>query len=102
MENRKGLAAFVVAVFVVCLTAGIPTMVSATNVTVGLGLGTAPEWEGSDDYEAVPLFVVEPLDSSSFSGHAVLRKLLFSCSPPGAALPAGIPLPTAACELSPS
>jgi outer membrane protein len=80
MKNHKILATLVATVLVTCLMTGDPATVSAADVSLGLGVGATPDYEGSDDYEAwpIPLLSVEWPNHMSLdlSGNAIHANLL--------------------------
>ena len=55
MKKRKAQIFLMVGAVMVCLMMGLTSAARAADVTVGLGLGVAPEYEGSEDYQAVPI-----------------------------------------------
>ena len=55
MKTPKTLVVLLVAVVVAGVVGGIPVPVQAAKVSLGAGVGAAPDYEGSEDYEAVPL-----------------------------------------------
>lgn len=56
MRNRKQLPIILAALVIAVLQAGSPTSAHAElSGSVGLGVGTVPDYEGSEDYETVPL-----------------------------------------------
>ena len=55
MKKRKILIVLLAGVFVAVLLAGISTAVAVEKFELGIGAGFAPDYEGSEDYEAVPL-----------------------------------------------
>ena len=65
MKNRGNLAGFLAVAFLICLAAGAPATVSGADVSLGLGVGMAPDYIGGDDYEAVPI----PLFSATWENH---------------------------------
>jgi len=46
----------------VCTAVALPSTAQAIDWTLGLGAGVAPDYEGSDDYQAVPLWNVRADD----------------------------------------
>jgi outer membrane protein len=52
MKLRKRLIEFLMLLAALCL---IAPAVQAANVSIGGGVGFAPDYEGSEDYEAVPV-----------------------------------------------
>jgi outer membrane scaffolding protein for murein synthesis (MipA/OmpV family) len=52
MKDRKRLLGILVGLSIVCLM--VP-MTQAADYSVGAGVGLAPDYEGSGDYEAVPI-----------------------------------------------
>ena len=55
MKTRKTLVVLLIGVFVAVLLAGIPAAVAVEKLEFGFGPGFAPDYEGSEDYEVVPL-----------------------------------------------
>jgi MipA family protein len=58
---RSGLAAFSVPVAIIA-SCTCPSQVQATEYTVGVGAGVAPEFEGSQHYELEPRWSVKAVD----------------------------------------
>jgi outer membrane protein len=56
MKSGKRLIGFLMLLVVFCLTAPV---VHAADVSVGGGIGVAPDYEGSKDYKAVPVPVAD-------------------------------------------
>ncbi len=55
IKRHLVLIALVAGVFMIGLFANRSVTAQDTNLTVGLGIGAAPDYEGSEDYQAVPL-----------------------------------------------
>ena len=55
MKRHLVLVTLVVGMFVISLVANQSVKAQDTNLAVGLGIGVAPDYEGSEDYQAVPL-----------------------------------------------
>jgi outer membrane scaffolding protein for murein synthesis (MipA/OmpV family) len=55
MKTRKTLVILLTGVFVAVLLAAIPAAGAVEKLELGFGLGFAPDYEGSEDYEVVPL-----------------------------------------------
>ena len=55
MKTRKTLVVLLAGIFVAVLLAAIPAAVAVEKFEVGIGPGFAPDYEGSEDYEVVPL-----------------------------------------------
>ena len=55
MKDRKTQMIFMVGATIVFLMTGLASPVNAADVSLGVGVGLAPDYEGSEDYEAVPL-----------------------------------------------
>ena len=55
MKDRNMLMVILIGVSVVCLVAGMISMVQAADISIGGGVGLAPDYEGSEDYEAIPI-----------------------------------------------
>jgi outer membrane protein len=55
MKTRKTLVILLTGVFVAVLLAAIPAAVAVEKFELGIGAGFAPDYEGSEDYEVVPL-----------------------------------------------
>lgn len=55
MKNRKSLYMLLAALFVVFWIAVTTSIALATDISVGGGIGLAPDYEGSEDYELVPI-----------------------------------------------
>jgi len=63
MKERKRRMTLLVAVSLVCLAAGLAFTAQAADYSIGGGVGIAPDYEGSDDYVAVPI----PFGQAKFS-----------------------------------
>lgn len=59
MKDRKRLMILMVGAAMVWLMTGLIPAAQAAEVSVGLGVGVAPEYEGSEDYAAVPIPYVD-------------------------------------------
>jgi outer membrane protein len=59
MKRHLVLVTLVVGMFVISLIASQSVKAQDTNLAVGLGIGVAPDYEGSEDYQAVPLPYVQ-------------------------------------------
>jgi outer membrane scaffolding protein for murein synthesis (MipA/OmpV family) len=55
MKRHLVLIAIVVGMFIISLAASQSLQAQDTQIAVGLGVGLAPDYEGSEDYEAVPI-----------------------------------------------
>jgi outer membrane protein len=55
MKDRKTLMRVMIGVSILCLVAGMSSMTQAVDFSIGAGAGMAPDYEGSDDYEPVPI-----------------------------------------------
>jgi outer membrane protein len=55
MKTRKTLVILLAGVFVAVLLAAIPAAVAVEKLEFGFGPGLAPDYEGSEDYELVPV-----------------------------------------------
>lgn len=55
MKTRKTLVILLAGVFVAVLLAAIPAAVAVEKLEFGFGPGLAPDYEGSEDYEFVPV-----------------------------------------------
>ncbi len=55
MQDRKTQMMWIVGAAIVFLMMSLPHAAQAADVSVGAGVGLAPDYEGSEDYEAVPL-----------------------------------------------
>lgn len=55
MKMRKTLVVLLIGVFVAVLLAAIPAAVAVEKLELGFGPGLAPDYEGSEDYEFVPV-----------------------------------------------
>lgn len=53
MNNRKSFYMLLAALFVICWIAVTTSIALATDISVGGGIGVAPDYEGSEDYELV-------------------------------------------------
>ncbi len=73
-SGKRGLKAAGAALAVTLLS----SPVLATDFTVGLGVGVAPDYQGSDDYEAVPLWVLRADDLYDPSTYVAIEALRFS------------------------
>ena len=56
---------------IVCLMVGFTSAAHAADVSLGAGVGLAPDYEGSEDYAAVPL----PYVSVGWSNHMAISLL---------------------------
>jgi outer membrane scaffolding protein for murein synthesis (MipA/OmpV family) len=71
MKERKTQIFLMVGAVMVCLLMGLTSDAHAADVTAGLGLGMAPEYEGSEDYVAVPI----PYVNVAWSNHMAINWL---------------------------
>jgi outer membrane protein len=55
MRTRKTIALLLAGVFVAVLLAAVPAAVAVEKFELGIGAGFKPDYEGSEDYEVVPL-----------------------------------------------
>ncbi len=55
MKDKKRLMTTLIGLSIICLVAGTVSGVRAADYSVGGGIGLAPDYEGSDDYEVVPI-----------------------------------------------
>jgi outer membrane protein len=55
MKDRKTKMILMIGAAIVCLMTALASSTQAADVSVGLGAGLAPDYEGSEDYEAVPI-----------------------------------------------
>jgi outer membrane protein len=55
MKDRKTPMILMAGAVMVCLMMGLASAAQAADVTAGLGVGAAPDYEGSEDYAAVPI-----------------------------------------------
>lgn len=69
MKDRKMLMRALIVVSIVCLLAGMASMAQAVDFSIGGGAGMAPDYEGSDDYEVVPI----PFAEAKFSNGMYLQ-----------------------------
>jgi outer membrane protein len=69
-DRNKSLVLVTAVIFLSCLAMTAPAL-HATDVTVGLGGGLAPEFEGSEDYEGAIL----PYLSGAWSNHMAIELL---------------------------
>jgi outer membrane protein len=63
MKDNKRQMKLLAAVSMACIFFGMASMAQAADFAVGGGVGIAPDYEGSDDYEAVPI----PFGAAIFS-----------------------------------
>ena len=59
MKDRKRQVILTVGAAMIWLMTGLTPAVQAAEVSVGLGVGAAPQYEGSEDYSAVPIPYVD-------------------------------------------
>jgi outer membrane protein len=71
MKIRMVLSVLFILAYGMFLLAAIPVTARATDVSLGAGLGLAPDYEGSEDYEAVPI----PYVSVVWSNHMAIELL---------------------------
>lgn len=55
MKGAKSKAVFLLGLVIVCVGIIGAGAVQAADVSLGLGVGLSPDYEGSEDYAAVPL-----------------------------------------------
>jgi outer membrane protein len=55
MKNRKSLLMLLAALYVLCRVAVATSIALAADISIGGGIGFAPDYEGSEDYELVPI-----------------------------------------------
>ena len=56
MKNRKSISVHLLAaVLFIALAGAVPAKAGIENYSLGIGLGFVPDYEGSSDYEAVPI-----------------------------------------------
>jgi outer membrane scaffolding protein for murein synthesis (MipA/OmpV family) len=55
VKDKKGLVKVLIGILMLCLVVGMAAMVRAADYSIGGGVGIAPDYEGSDDYEVVPI-----------------------------------------------
>jgi outer membrane scaffolding protein for murein synthesis (MipA/OmpV family) len=61
MKRHLVLIAMVMGMFIISVAVGQNVQAQDTQIAVGLGAGFAPDYEGSEDYAAVPLPYVNQL-----------------------------------------
>ena len=71
MKDRKTQMILMFGAAMVWLMTGLTPAAQAADVSVGLGVGLAPDYEGSDDYSAVPI----PYVDVKWSNHMSLNLL---------------------------
>lgn len=71
MKRHLVLIAIVVGMFIISLAASQSLQAQDTQIAVGLGVGLAPDYEGSEDYEAVPI----PYVNVKWSNHMSINWL---------------------------
>jgi outer membrane protein len=71
MKDQKVKMILMAGAVFVFLMIGLVSAVHAADVSVGAGLGLAPEWEGSEDYVAVPI----PYVNVAWSNHMSINWL---------------------------
>jgi outer membrane protein len=71
MKDRKLQMMLIVGAAIVCLMAGFSSAAYAADVSLGAGVGLAPEYEGSEDYVAVPI----PYVNLTWSNHMAINWL---------------------------
>lgn len=67
MKDRKKQMILMAGAAIVCLIMGLVSGARAADVSLGAGLGLAPEYEGSEDYVAVPIPYVNVVWSNHMS-----------------------------------
>ena len=67
MKDRKTQMILIVGAAIVCLITGLASAAHAADVSLGAGVGLAPDYEGSEDYEAVPIPYVNVIWSNHMS-----------------------------------
>jgi outer membrane protein len=55
MKDRKSLLILVIVLLVACSIAVVTSIAESADISMGGGIGLAPDYEGSDDYELVPI-----------------------------------------------
>jgi outer membrane protein len=71
MKDRKAQMRLIAGAAIVCLIAIFSSAAYAADVSLGAGVGLAPDYEGSEDYQAVPL----PYVSVAWSNHMAINLL---------------------------
>jgi outer membrane protein len=71
MKRYLSVIVLLTGVLMICLVASQSVIAQDTQVSVGLGLGAAPDYEGSEDYQAVPI----PYASVGWSNHMAISLL---------------------------
>jgi outer membrane protein len=75
MKERKAQMMLMVVAVTVWLMTGFAPAVQAAEVSAGLGVGLAPDYEGSQDYAAVPIPYVDAKWSNHMSVNLLGNKL---------------------------
>ncbi len=55
MKNRKSLLMLLATLYVLCWITVTTSIALAADISIGGGIGLAPDYEGSEDYELVPI-----------------------------------------------
>jgi len=71
MKDHKKQMMLMAGLAIVCLMVGFTSAAHAADVSLGAGVGLAPDYEGSEDYAAVPL----PYVSVAWSNHMAISLL---------------------------
>lgn len=71
MKDQKAKMKLMVGAAIVCLITGFTSTTYAADVSLGAGVGLAPDYEGSEDYTAVPI----PYVSVAWSNHMAISLL---------------------------
>ncbi len=71
MKRRLVIIFLTVGMFMISLAANQSVIAQQTRIDLGLGVGVAPDYEGSEDYQAVPL----PYASVYWSNHMAVNLL---------------------------
>lgn len=67
MQDRKTQIKFLIGLSVGCLLVAMASFAAAADISIGGGVGIKPDYEGSDDYEFVPIpFANLALDNGMF------------------------------------
>lgn len=71
MKDHKTQMMLMAGLAIVCLMVGFTSAAQAADVSLGAGVGLAPDYEGSEDYTAVPI----PYVSVAWSNHMSISLL---------------------------
>ena len=64
MKKQRTVMALLVGALIFTLSSGVPVQAEIYKISVGAGPGLAPQYEGSDDYEGIPMLFAEAVWNS--------------------------------------